>query len=48
MNCEIIEWIIIGALAGWLATIVTGNNRKMGAFANIGIGIIGGAIWDSL
>lgn len=40
----IIGWIIIGALAGWLASMVTGNNKKMGAFANIGVGIIGGFI----
>ncbi|MBA4700560.1 MAG: GlsB/YeaQ/YmgE family stress response membrane protein [Ruminococcus sp.] len=40
----IIGWIIIGALAGWLASIVTKNNKKMGAFANIGVGIVGGFI----
>ncbi|HIT89301.1 MAG TPA: GlsB/YeaQ/YmgE family stress response membrane protein [Candidatus Merdenecus merdavium] len=40
----IIGWIIIGALAGWLASIVTKNNQKMGALANIGVGIIGGFI----
>lgn len=40
----IIGWLIIGALAGWLASMVTGNNKRMGAFANIGVGIIGGFI----
>lgn len=40
----IIGWIIIGALAGWLASMVTGNDRKMGAFANISVGVIGGLI----
>ncbi len=40
----IIGWIIIGALAGWLASIVTGNDRKMGGFSNIAVGIIGGFI----
>lgn len=40
----IIGWIIIGALAGWFASMVTGSNKKMGAFANIGVGIIGGII----
>ncbi len=40
----ILGWIIIGALAGWLASMVTGNNRKMGGFANIGVGIVGGFI----
>ncbi|HZK20925.1 MAG TPA: GlsB/YeaQ/YmgE family stress response membrane protein [Oscillospiraceae bacterium] len=38
----IIGWIVIGALAGWIASIITGNNKRMGAFANIAVGIIGG------
>lgn len=36
-----IIWIIFGALAGWIASIITGKNRKMGAIANIVIGIFG-------
>ncbi len=40
----IIGWIIIGALAGWLASMVTGNDKKMGGFANIAVGVIGGFI----
>ncbi len=40
----IISWIIIGALAGWIASMFTGNNRTMGAFANIATGVAGGLI----
>nr|WP_315022991.1 GlsB/YeaQ/YmgE family stress response membrane protein [uncultured Aminipila sp.] len=40
----IIGWIIIGALAGWIASMVTGNNKKMGASKNIIAGIVGGFI----
>ena len=40
----IIGWIIIGALAGFIASIITKNNKRMGAFANIFVGIIGGEI----
>ena len=40
----IISWIIIGALAGWIASMMTGNDGKMGAAANICIGIAGGLI----
>ncbi len=36
-----IAWLIFGALAGWVASILTGRNRKMGALANIVIGIFG-------
>jgi uncharacterized membrane protein YeaQ/YmgE (transglycosylase-associated protein family) len=37
-------WIIFGALAGWLASILTGKNRRMGAVANIVVGILGAFI----
>lgn len=36
-----IVWLIFGALAGWVASILTGKNRRMGALANIVIGIFG-------
>ncbi|MHB8780744.1 MAG: GlsB/YeaQ/YmgE family stress response membrane protein [Candidatus Geothermincolia bacterium] len=40
----IIGWIIIGGLAGWLASIVTGTDHRFGALMNIVIGIVGGLI----
>ncbi|MCC6298229.1 MAG: GlsB/YeaQ/YmgE family stress response membrane protein [Anaerolineales bacterium] len=39
-----IAWLIFGALAGWLASILTGKNRRMGAVANIVVGILGAFI----
>ena len=38
---NIFVWIIFGAIAGWIASIVTGRNKQMGAIANIVVGIIG-------
>ena len=40
----ILGWIVIGALAGWIASMITGNNKRMGAGMNILVGIIGGFI----
>jgi uncharacterized membrane protein YeaQ/YmgE (transglycosylase-associated protein family) len=40
----IIAWIIIGGLAGWIASMIAGTNAQMGAFANIIVGIIGAFI----
>jgi uncharacterized membrane protein YeaQ/YmgE (transglycosylase-associated protein family) len=40
----ILSWIIIGGIAGWLASILTGNNKKMGIGGNILVGILGGFI----
>lgn len=39
-----IIWIIFGALAGWIASIIMGKNKKMGAIANIVVGIVGAFI----
>ena len=41
---SIIGWIVLGALAGWLASIITGRNAQMGCIANIVVGIIGGML----
>jgi len=38
---NIFVWIIFGALAGWIASIITGRNKQMGAIANIVVGVIG-------
>lgn len=41
---SLIGWIIIGALAGWIASGITGNNRRMGALANVTVGVLGGLV----
>jgi uncharacterized membrane protein YeaQ/YmgE (transglycosylase-associated protein family) len=40
----IIAWIVLGGIAGWLASMVAGTNARMGLFANIGVGIVGAFI----
>lgn len=40
----LLGWLVMGALAGWLASKVTGNDAKMGAGANIVVGIVGAFI----
>jgi uncharacterized membrane protein YeaQ/YmgE (transglycosylase-associated protein family) len=41
---SLIVWIIIGAVAGWLASIVMRTNRSQGLLTDIIVGIIGGFI----
>lgn len=41
---DIIAWIIFGALAGWIASMIVGTNEEQGAIGNIVIGIIGAFI----
>ncbi len=44
MLINIIAWIILGALAGWVASLIMGTDAQQGAIANIVIGIIGAFI----
>jgi uncharacterized membrane protein YeaQ/YmgE (transglycosylase-associated protein family) len=41
---EIIAWILFGALAGWIASIIMRTNAEQGAVGNIVVGIIGAII----
>jgi uncharacterized membrane protein YeaQ/YmgE (transglycosylase-associated protein family) len=41
MVMEIITWIIVGGLAGWIASKIMRTDAEMGAMANIVVGIIG-------
>ena len=36
-----LAWIVLGGLAGWVASILTRNNAQMGIIWNIIVGIIG-------
>ncbi len=40
----ILSWVIFGALAGWVASILTGRNHRMGCIANIIVGVVGAFI----
>ena len=40
----ILSWIIMGGLAGWVASMITGRNQNMGMVANIFVGIVGGLL----
>jgi uncharacterized membrane protein YeaQ/YmgE (transglycosylase-associated protein family) len=39
-----ISWIIFGALAGWIASMITGRNQRQGCLMNIIVGVIGAFI----
>lgn len=36
--------VIVGGIAGWLASIVTGINHRMGCLLNVVVGVVGGFI----
>ncbi len=41
---NILVWIIVGALAGWIASKIMRRDAQMGAVANIVVGIVGALI----
>lgn len=41
---DLLGWIVVGALAGWIASMIVGKNHKMGLLANIVVGVIGAFI----
>lgn len=39
-----IGWIILGGLAGWVASMVQGTDSQMGLFASIVVGVVGASV----
>ncbi len=37
----LVSWIIFGALAGWVASILAGTNERQGCLFNVLLGVIG-------
>lgn len=41
---NLIIWLVIGGVIGWLASIVMKTNAQMGMIANVIVGIVGAAL----
>lgn len=41
---EILLWVVLGAVAGWLASIIMGTNMRQGLFMDIVMGMIGAVV----
>ncbi|NLT73908.1 MAG: GlsB/YeaQ/YmgE family stress response membrane protein [Chloroflexi bacterium] len=37
----LLSWIVFGALAGWVASIIAGTNNRQGCITNIIVGVAG-------
>lgn len=40
----LLSWIILGALAGWLASKIMGTDSQQGGVANLVVGVVGASI----
>lgn len=41
---NIIVWLILGGISGWIASKITGNDERMGVGWNLIVGIVGAFI----
>jgi len=37
----LLSWIVFGAVAGWVASLLTGTNERQGCLTNIIVGVVG-------
>jgi uncharacterized membrane protein YeaQ/YmgE (transglycosylase-associated protein family) len=44
MFWTIVTWVVLGALAGWIASMITGTNERISGAMNVVVGIIGAFI----
>ena len=48
----LLSWVVFGALAGWVASIIVGTNSRQGCLTNIIVGVagafVGGLLSDIL
>ena len=44
MFWTIVTWVVLGGLAGWIASMLTGTNERVNGVMNIVVGIIGAFI----
>ncbi len=38
---NLIVWLVLGGISGWIASMITGNNERMGIGWNLVVGIVG-------
>ena len=44
----IIIWIILGAISGWVASLIMGTDKNMGFLQNVFVGLVGSIIGGAL
>ena len=44
----LISWLIFGALAGWVASMIYGNEGRQGWIGNIVVGLVGAVIGGAI
>lgn len=45
---NLIAWIIVGGIAGWVASLIMKTDREMGCLSNVIVGMLGSLIGGAL
>jgi uncharacterized membrane protein YeaQ/YmgE (transglycosylase-associated protein family) len=45
---SLLAWIIVGGLAGWIASIIVKTDSQMGLFSNIVVGMVGSLVGGAI
>jgi len=45
---NLLIWIIVGGISGWVASLITGTDKQMGWFSNVVVGMIGSLIGGAI
>ncbi len=45
---ELIVWIIVGGIAGWIASMIVNTDKQMGMLSNIVVGMIGSIVGGAI
>ncbi len=45
---ELIAWIIVGGIAGWIASIIMKTDAQMGCITNVIVGMIGSILGGAI
>lgn len=41
---NLLVWLVVGGVIGWVASLIMGTNARQGVFLNVVVGIVGAAI----
>ena len=44
ISMSFLGWIVLGGIAGWIASMIMNRDASMGIFANIAAGVVGGLL----
>jgi uncharacterized membrane protein YeaQ/YmgE (transglycosylase-associated protein family) len=45
---NLLIWVIVGGIAGWIASLIANTNKEMGCLSNVIVGMVGSLIGGAI